>query len=649
MALPAPNLDDRRFQELVDEAKRMVMQRCPEWTDHNVSDPGVTLIETFAYMTDLLLYRLNRVPERLYVKFLELIGLRLYPPTAARTDVTFWLSAPAEGPLVIPAGTNVATLRSEQEEPVVFSTNDELRVIGCSLQAVATEGVGTGQQIDQTDRLHLRASFAAFSPVPIAGDTFLIALSEAVPRGAVMLQFDCSVEGIGVDPTNPPLIWEAWSGETWERCEVDRDETGGLNRAGAVVVHVPPSHRASVLNDRRAGWLRARVRASEPGEPSYTSSPVIRALQASTVGGTIGAVHAELVQDETLGASEGTAGQRFAAQRSPILRAGDALRLNVTTEEGWEEWTEVEHFAASGPDDRHFVVDAVAAEICFGPAVREADGTLRRYGSSPPKGALIQLPRYAVGGGRRGNVSKGAIRTLKSSIPFVASVENRRPAVGGVEGETLDEAKARGPILLRTRSRAVTAEDFEQLARAAAPEIARVRCIAANNEAEAGGVRVLVVPAAETVRGQVRFEDLVPPTSSLEAIREELDSARLIGTRVVIEPPLYRGVTIVAQLRARPRADVDRIRSEALERLGQYFNPLVGGPDGTGWPWGRPVQSGDAFAVLQGVPGVDVVEDVRLFGANPVTGERGPATARIVLEPDSLVVSFEHQVRVDGA
>ena len=117
MALPAPNLDDRRFQELVDEAKRMVMQRCPEWTDHNVSDPGVTLIETFAYMTDLLMYRLNRVPDRLYVKFLELIGLRLFPPTAARTEVTFWLSTPAEGSLSIPAGTNVATLRSEQEEP----------------------------------------------------------------------------------------------------------------------------------------------------------------------------------------------------------------------------------------------------------------------------------------------------------------------------------------------------------------------------------------------------------------------------------------------------------------------------------------------------------------------------------------------------
>jgi predicted phage baseplate assembly protein len=262
---------------------------------------------------------------------------------------------------------------------------------------------------------------------------------------------------------------------------------------------------------------------------------------------------------------------------------------------------------------------------------------------------MIQLPSYAVGGGRRGNVSKGAIRTLKSSIPFVASVENRRPAVGGVDGETLEAAKARGPILLRTRSRAVTAEDFEQLAREAAPEMARVRCIPARTDAEAGSVRVLVVPAAQIVHGQVRFEDLVPPTTSLEAIREHLDRARLIGTRVTIEPPLYRGVTVVAMLRARPRADVDRIRSDALERLSSYLNPLVGGPDGTGWPWGRPVQSGDAFAVLQGVPGVDVVEDVRLFGANPVTGERGPAVARLELEPDSLVVSYEHQVRVEGA
>jgi predicted phage baseplate assembly protein len=649
MALPAPNLDDRRFQELVDEAKRMVMQRCPEWTDHNVSDPGVTLIETFAYMTDLLLYRLNRVPDRLYVKFLDLIGLRLFPPTAARTDVTFWLSTPAEGPLVIPVGTNVATLRSEQEEPVIFSTVEALSIQSCTLQTVGTEAAGSGTQVDQTDRLNLHASFGAFSPVPTPGDALLVALSDAVPRCAVMLQFDCSVEGIGVDPTNPPLVWEAWSGAGWDVCEVERDETGGLNRAGAVVLHIPESHRASVLSDRRAGWIRARVRTADPGQPTYTTSPVIRGLQASTVGGTIGAVHAELVENEALGVSDGSPGQRFSVQRSPIIRSDGALRLLVTSDDGYEEWTEVDHFGASRPHDRHFVVDAVSAEICFGPIVREHRGGLRQYGHCPPKGALVQLPSYAVGGGRVGNVSKGAIRTLKSSIPFVASVENRRPAVGGVDGETLEAAKARGPIVLRTRGRAVTAEDFEELAREAAPDMARVRCIPARTDDEAGGVRVLVVPAAPTERGQVRFEDLVPPPTSLDVIRDHLDRVRLVGTRVAIGPPLYRGVTVVAMLRARPRADADRIRTEAVERLNAYFNPLIGGPDGMGWPWGRPVQSGDAFAVLQSVAGVDVVEDVRLFGANPVTGERGPAVARLELEPDSLVVSYEHQVRVDGA
>ena len=99
--LPAPNLDDRRFQDLVDDAKRLVLQRCPTWTDHNVSDPGVTLIEAFAQMVDQLIYRLNRVPDRNYIKFLELIGVELRPPAASRGKVTFWLSAPQPQTVVV--------------------------------------------------------------------------------------------------------------------------------------------------------------------------------------------------------------------------------------------------------------------------------------------------------------------------------------------------------------------------------------------------------------------------------------------------------------------------------------------------------------------------------------------------------------------
>src|SRR3954449_3978769 len=125
MALPAPNLDDRRFQELVDDAKRLVQQRCPEWSDHNVSDPGVTLIELFAWMTDQLVYRLNRVPDRAYVKFLELIGVLVFPPRAPRGRVTFCLSAPKAEPVVIPRGTEVATVRTFASDAIVFATTEE--------------------------------------------------------------------------------------------------------------------------------------------------------------------------------------------------------------------------------------------------------------------------------------------------------------------------------------------------------------------------------------------------------------------------------------------------------------------------------------------------------------------------------------------
>src|SRR6266700_3959706 len=102
MTLAAPDLDDRRFQQLVDDAKRMVQKRCPEWTDHNVSDPGITLIETFAFMVDQLIYRLNRVPDRLYLEFLNLLGVNLFPPTAAQGEVTFWLSAAQPQPVSVP-------------------------------------------------------------------------------------------------------------------------------------------------------------------------------------------------------------------------------------------------------------------------------------------------------------------------------------------------------------------------------------------------------------------------------------------------------------------------------------------------------------------------------------------------------------------
>ena len=649
MALPVPNLDDRRFQDLVDDAKRLVQRRCPEWSDHNVSDPGVTLIETFAFMTDQLLYRLNQVPDRMYVKFLEMIGLRLLPATPAKAPVTFWLSSPAVTDVGIPTGTVVATVRTESEESIVFNTRDDLQIVPCALQDVLTRGDGQENGEMRTEGLKLGTSFRAFSEVPVVGEAMYVGLTNPVPRCVVQLDVDAQVEGVGVHPDFPPLAWEAWTGIEWERCRVSLDTTAALNTQGRIRVHVPASHESSVVDGIAAGWLRAIVTEVPEDFPTYSASPTIGAVAACTIGGTVDAIHAAIVDVEPLGESDGVPGQVFAVAASPILAGAGQPILEVSSEDGWVEWTAVEHFANSEPTDRHFIIDAVSGSVRFGPAVREPGGGIRQYGAVPGRGESIRLRKHATGGGRFGNVAKGAIRTLKSSIPFVAEVENLESAQGGVDGETIEEAKARGPILLRTRSRAVTAEDYEAIALEAAPEVARVQAVTAGeDDVAAGSLRVLIVPAAPEVDGKIDFAELVPSEETLQRISERLDEVRLIGTRVSVEPPSYRGVTVVARIVARPKADTERIRVEALAALYGYLNPISGGPDGEGWPFGRPVQSGEVYGLLQQIRGVDMIEDARLFGADPVTGERGKETRKLELDPYSLLFSYEHHVRVEA-
>jgi predicted phage baseplate assembly protein len=646
MTLLAPNLDDRRFQDLVDDAKRLVQERSDKWTDHNVSDPGVTLIEAFAWMTDQLLYRLNRVPDRNYVKFLDLIGVHLYPPAAAHAPVTFWLTAPQPATVTIPAGTEIATVRTGEQPPIVFSTTEDRPIVTCALSRVGSMIDGKTFR-DHGAALSMKSGIFPFSSPPKPGEVLLVGLTEAVPGCAVNLRFTAKIEGVGVDPDDPPLAWEAWTGEDWAACELERDTTGGINRDGDVVVHVPKGHVTSTIDKFKAGWLRARATEPREGQPAYSASPELRGLTAFTIGGTADATNAELVRNEYLGESEGVPGGRFQLKRAPVVAAEKPLVLEVMEDDAWQEWTQRPNFAASGPDDRHFVLDAATGAIELGPAVRLADGSQRRHGAVPPRGAGVRVPLYRAGGGQAGNVAPGALSVLKASIPYVGKVENRRSGRGGVDGEDIEAAKVRGPIVLRTRDRAVTAEDFEHIAREVAPEVARVRALSVTDGAEAGSVRVLIVPAVSSTDARMTFDQLVPNDETLERIAKRLDETRLVGTRVVVEPPVYRGVTIVAKVRSRLRADPARLQQDALDALYRYYHPTIGGPDGTGWPFGRPIVAGEVYAALQRVRGTELVEDVRILGADPVTGERGKPVERLEVEPNSLVFSYDHQVLVE--
>jgi predicted phage baseplate assembly protein len=654
MTLPTPRLDDRTFQDLVDEAKRRIPRLAPEWTDHNVSDPGVALIELFAYMTDQLLYRVNRVPDRHYVKFLELIGLRLFPPAPARVPVTFWLSAPASAPVPIPAGVEVATVRREQDAPIVFRV-DEGMTIEPPVMVACLSSTDGKKFVDHFDALRAAKPFLAFTDQnPAVDEQLLFGFSNSQASHAISLLLDLEVGGIGGDPDHPPLVWETWVGDHWALSDVERDDTAALNWTGEVIVHVDRAQTEARFGETTARWIRCRV-VTAPDGSTYSRSPKLRGAVARAVGGTVDARHAELVRTELLGRSQGLPAEAFRTRFSPVLPREPDEVLEVRPPDGdWEAWTEVDDFSASDGDDPHYTLDAASGEIRFGPLVRQPDGSVRQFGKPPIAGSLLRMRAYRIGGGRIGNVGAGTIVVLREAIPYVDRVVNRRAARGGVDAEELANALQRGPRMLKARNRAVTAEDFESLAAEASRDVARVACIQPGADDDpsrppAGTIAVLVVPrVADPIRA-VPIDELRPSQALRDEVARYLDARRLLTARVVVSPPTLVGVKVTASLRSAPGADPEAVRARAEAALYRYCSPWTGGPARAGWPFGRPIHIGEVFAVLGSVEGVAFAESAVLA---PTDLERGTSTAaveRLEVPPTGVVCSATHAVTVQPA
>src|SRR5262245_23553417 len=142
MPLAAPDLDDRRFADLVTEIRTLIPRYAPEWTDHNDSDPGMAIAKLFAWTTELTLWRLNQVPERAYIKFLQMVGVERRPASASRTEISFAPARTDVPEMFVPQGTQVAA-PADAAGPIVFETIRPLTVLGATLAAVqAYDGFG---------------------------------------------------------------------------------------------------------------------------------------------------------------------------------------------------------------------------------------------------------------------------------------------------------------------------------------------------------------------------------------------------------------------------------------------------------------------------------------------------------------------------
>src|SRR5260370_6414751 len=131
-----PVIDNRQYDDIVAEARTRIERYTPEWTDVNDNEPGMTMVQLLAWMTDLLIYRLGQVPELNYLKFLELIGIELNPAEPATAEIYFPVSTNFAGPYVIvPLHTQVAAQGSDGT-PVVFETERALYALTAPLTAV---------------------------------------------------------------------------------------------------------------------------------------------------------------------------------------------------------------------------------------------------------------------------------------------------------------------------------------------------------------------------------------------------------------------------------------------------------------------------------------------------------------------------------
>jgi predicted phage baseplate assembly protein len=651
MTLITRNLDDRSFQDIVDEAKKKINLYCPEWTDHNISDPGVTMIELFAWMIETAIYRLNQVPEKHYIKLMELLGIRLQEPLASRVPLTFWLSAPQADAVHIPKSIEASTARVEGVEPVVFTTDGPFDVLVPVLSHVLTRKDGHYATVD-LDRL--RHEFRVFGDVPQDGDALYFGFEQALDHHILGLDLECiRAKGKGVIPEDPPLRYQVWCDGDWQDAELERDGTGGMNWSGQIKLHLPANMAPRTIADATAHWVRIRVVQASGNQERYEASPEVRSIAAVSWGGTVPATHAVTIRNEILGRSDGSPGQIFQLERAPILARQSDERVQVWRDDlnEWEYWQEVEDFGASNATDLHFTCDGVSGEIRFGPALRQPDGTVHRYGAIPPRGAEIRFTAYRYGGGTVGNVRAGTVTELKMPIPYVDRVVNRFPASGGVDAEDLQDAKLRAPHVLRTRRRAVTPADFEHLVRQGfSADVARVRCLQASlpgsdGRPGPGQIYILVIPRlpAHLAEGYIAESQLELDAELQQQIEGYLDEHRLLTAQLTVRTPDYRRVSITVDLQASAQADPRRVEQAVSARLEALLNPFVGGIEGKGWPFGRDLYLSDLYASIQSVEGVEYIRDLEMSWLDR-HNQPHVETKKIELLEHQVIVSDKHQV-----
>jgi len=681
MPLPIPNLDDRRFDDLVVEAKARIATHLPELTQIAPGDPVHALVDMFAWMTETILYRANLIPERQRRVVLNLLQVPLRTARPARGVVCIdagqrdlGMQALVRDGAQLKAGAQSFTAVGELQPTCLELSvlikqtvaDDELAALGLSLRDLQEQyGIGQGDRplAFQPHAFELGKDLLPFAesidqclylallvPKPLLRDITTLRNNLAGRTLNIAIAPADELDGEQAQATSVRnLVWELLSRDEAGNVlalplELVSDSSRGGRQTGVVRVRLPrnaallqdlladdpmfagvgdmpPELPAPLSGERVAFWLRLRA----PEEPALMLGYLgVNAIEVLGQGRRL---------DAMVGVGNGRPDQMF---KLPDVHIDPAsIQLQVEEEGAWVDWQRVDFLLDHGGDARVYRLDPAAGLVHFG------DGL--EGGKRPPAGMRIRVASYRFGGGVAGNAKAGEIKELSSGGSRL-TVRHEWPLQGGVDAESVEQAERRIPQFLTHRNRAVTKEDFKLLAEhnpvnpVARAEVLEgflpgAKITAARSDVP-GVVSVFVLPP----RTPALRQSPRPSKGLLKDVFEYLIQRVLVGTELyVLSPefvPLAVGVTVDV-LDADTEQETLRAVQSAVVNFLWALAP--GGARGEGWALGAAVTANELMTQAARVPGVRAVKALSLF-ARKGDGAwvRLDATQSLVLKPYQL-------------
>lgn len=682
MPLEPPHLDDRRFDDLLAEAKLRLRQYCPEWTDFNDSDPGIAMVQLFAWLTELMLYRINQVPERNYLTFLKMLNLERSEARPAKTNVVITMSSTdAPRPKTVRARSKFF-VSSESGDALTFESLEAIDLVPYLLESVQ---VFDGLNYDDFSETNARAakSLRPLGWTPQQGNALYLGYTAApkdrdarFPDRLVLHFFfpdsrPSPIRGgvFAADNSGlPTLVWEyaskldrdrpedgktasSFDADRWRPLTLFEDSTNSLTSEGRVVLRGPgedclatPSPKP--VDDTFRFWIRCRL---SDGNYPKELIPEISFVRCNVIE----VEHRSTQLNEVVGIGDGTQSQ-FQLQQHPV----DAASLELVVMDGDDniikKCLRKDDLYSSSPDDFDFTLNANSGEIRFG------DG---KKGKIPGSGQKLVATSYRAGGGANGNVAAGAIADPPLGVAGIESVTNPRAAKGGEDEESLEALKKRAPRILRGDARAVTEDDYRQLAEKV-PGVGRAIVLSQFLPEHRGlnipgAVTVVIVPSTPLaqVDGNEAPPQFIPTQGILSAVARKLDACRPAGTELVVTAPRMRKLDL--NVVVKPASDISehQVREDIKQALEYYFRPVelrssLPEVDPVSrqrrkplpqWEIGTPIYPSRFYEVL--LTAKDSKNDLRLIqSVSKVSlrdyGVEVPLENELLLEPDQLPLVF---------